>query len=133
MIGNTPDASTTRKSFSNGSEINSNDLKLDICRQGYEWSVGMNGMTLFFSKKERISLSIEYETGTKRTNSTWSTLLDVSRVMPTKSVVSVNEVDGPKRFELAYNVTLCSSIFSRTRVITFYPRYQVCDAVSVNE
>lgn len=50
--------------------------------------------------------------------------MDVSNVMP-KTVFSVDELGGPRRFELAISVTVCPGVFSRTRMITLMPRYQI--------
>ena len=84
-----------------------------------------------FSLKKKIAISIEtgsddniYSDGTKRMKSKWTSPMDISNVMP-KTVFSIDEVSGPRRFELAMSVTVCPGIFARTKLVTFIPRYQV--------
>jgi hypothetical protein len=98
---------------------------------GHEWSIGMSGMTLFFSKRERLTLAIETgdrdrrsSRSSQRLKSKWVSPLDVSNVVP-KTVFSVDEQGGSHRFELAISVTVCPGLFSRTKLITLLPRYQV--------
>lgn len=50
--------------------------------------------------------------------------MDISNVLP-KTVFSVDELNGSRRFELAISVTVCPGIFSRTKLITLLPRYQI--------
>lgn len=55
--------------------------------------------------------------------------MDVSNVMP-KTVFSLEEHNGPRRFELSLNVSLCPSIFSRSKLITVFPRYQIVNLLN---
>ena len=93
---------------------------------GHEWSIGMSGMTLFFSAEKTISFSV----GGDDSSSNWSSSIDVDKPMPesVKTAISVEDSKS-KRFELAYNVTTCPSLFSRTSIIAFYPRYQVVNLI----
>lgn len=120
FMQSTPEKATLRKSYLLPVEVNDRRLHLDIEREGHEWSFGSCGMILFFSRNEKIALSVEGETG-------WTPLIDVSTVMPesVKTTISIDQSRGTRRFELAFNITLCPSIFSRTRMITIFPRYQV--------
>jgi hypothetical protein len=87
-------------------------------------------MTLDFSRKEKIALSIEGGTcgrGTEKeivVKSSWVSPMDISNVIP-KTIFSVDEYNGYRRFELAVSVNVCPSIFARTKLITLYPRYQI--------
>mmetsp|Transcript_18923 Transcript_18923/g.40971 ORF Transcript_18923/g.40971 Transcript_18923/m.40971 type:complete len:1580 (+) Transcript_18923:41-4780(+) len=124
LLQTTPETETMRKSYLLPFEATDRSLKLDKKLEGHEWSLGASGMSLFFSRDERIAISVEGEKGEK---SQWTSLIDVSNVMPetVKTAISVDEYNGTKRYELAYNITLCPSIFSRTRMVTFFPRYQI--------
>lgn len=62
--------------------------------------------------------------GKKDPRSRWISPMDVSIVMP-KTVFSVDEQGGPRRFDLAMNVTVCPEIYARTKLITLFPRYQI--------
>eukprot|EP00804_Cyclotella_cryptica_P006412 CCRYP_014275-RB/>CCRYP_014275-RB protein AED:0.05 eAED:0.05 QI:2525/1/1/1/0.91/0.84/13/302/2635 len=131
IIGSKPDPDTLRKSFLTLNVANNNSLASDMKRQGCEWSLGMNGMTLYFSRKRVVSLSVvtdeeDFSSPKGQTSSRWSSFIDISKVMP-KTMISVDDHDGSKRFELAYNVTLCPSVFSRTMMLTFFPRYQIAN------
>ena len=101
-----------------------NDLKLS----GHEWSIGKGGMTIYFSPKERISLAIEHgktsSSGRVAIKSQWSDPVDLSNVMP-KNAISVKESNGEGRFDLSLSVALCPSIYSRTKLVTIVPRYQI--------
>ena len=99
------------------------DMEID----GHQWTIGMSGMCLFFSKRETIALSIEsgagdgrYFKGVHSIKSKWITPMDISNVMP-KTVLSVDEHGGPRRFELAISVTVCPDVFARTKLITILP------------
>jgi hypothetical protein len=115
---------TLRKSYLLSRNENDPSLMLDMEREGHEWTYGMLGMTLFFSREETISLSVVGDEGEL---SQWSSLIDLSNIIPetTKTTISIDRSYGTFRYELAYSVTLCPSVFSRTRMITFYPRYQI--------
>jgi hypothetical protein len=98
---------------------------------GHQWSIGMSGMSLYYSKREKLALSIETGIGDERKKkkkqtirSKWVSPLDISNVMP-KTVFSVDELGGPRCFELAISVTVCPGMFGRTKLITLLPRYQI--------
>lgn len=121
FMQSTPEKETVRKSYLTPVEVKDQRLQMDLEREGHEWSLGSCGMILFYSRDEKVSLSVEGETG-------WSPLIDVSTVMPDiKTTISIDQShgQGTKRYELAFNITLCPSIFSRSRMITFVPRYRV--------
>ena len=133
IIGKKPDPESLRQSFLAPNIANNNTITSDLTRQGCEWSMGMNGMTLYFSKKERVSFSVVHDeevmlNKTKRKFfSRWSSFIDISKATLSKTMISVDDHDGKKRFELAYSVAPCPSIFSRTLMITFFPRYQIAN------
>eukprot|EP00985_Skeletonema_marinoi_P000446 scaffold162_cov117-Skeletonema_marinoi.AAC.1 len=104
-------------------DIPESEMKAD----GHEWSLGMSGMTLFFSSEKTISFAV----GGDDSSSNWSSPIDVDKPMPesVKTAISVEDFIDSKRFELAYNVTRCRSLFSRTSIIAFYPRYQVVNLI----
>ncbi len=125
-VGSHLEAESLRKTYlpqNVRKEIPEEEMKAD----GHEWSLGMCGMTLFFSAVKTISFSVcsDYS------SSNWSSSIDVDKPMPesVKTAISVEDLDESKRFELAYNVTRCPSLFSRTSIIAFYPRYQVVNLI----
>lgn len=131
LMGTVADSEYSRRSYLPKGDILDSSLQKDLSIQGHQWSVGMSGMSLYFSLREKIAISIEtgsdydrYPKYAKRTKSKWTSPMDISNVMP-KTVFSVDEVSGPRRFELAMSVTVCPGIFARTKQITFIPRYQV--------
>lgn len=130
MLGASPDAETSRRSHLPESEANRSTVKEDRLSPGVQWAIGKDGMTLYFSRKEKIALSIECGTsgrGTEKETSVkscWVSPLDISNVIP-KTIFSVDEYNGYRRFELAVSVNVCPSIFSRTKLITLFPRYQI--------
>lgn len=131
LLGTIPDEESTRRSHLPNEELRNADIIKDFGIPGHEWSIGMCGMTMFYSAREKISMCIETETLDKsisRTNapnmSKWVSPLDISNVMP-KTVFSVDQHGGQRRFELAISVSVCTGIFARTKIITFIPRYQV--------
>ncbi|KAL7532237.1 hypothetical protein ACHAXR_009063 [Thalassiosira sp. AJA248-18] len=131
LLATTPEMETKRKSYLLPTETNDRFLQLDMEREGHEWSLGMNGMSLFFSRDQQIALSVEGDTVKK---SHWTSLLDVSNVMPetVKASISIDQYDGTGRYALAYNVTLCPSFFSRTRLITIFPKFVVNNLLGEN-
>jgi hypothetical protein len=129
LLGTTPDIDCSRRSHLLKEDARDQMIRRDMNSHGHEWSTGMSGMTLYFSLRERIALSIESGAGDGRyadtaIRSKWTSPMDISNVMP-KTVFSVDELGGPRRFELAISVTICPGIFSRTRLITLIPRYQI--------
>ena len=131
LLGAIPDRETSRRSHLLPEEAKDQKMQKDICIPGHQWSIGMSGMSLFFSDKEKFAMSIEsgvvdeqFIKGKNQLRSKWVSPMDVSIVMP-KTVFSVDEYGGPRRFELAMSVTVCPAIFARTKLITLYPRYQI--------
>jgi hypothetical protein len=135
IIGQQPDPDSLRQSFLSLTTANNSALASDMKRQGCEWSIGMNGMTLFFSKRERVSLSVVHDEELKRKSnkfvSRWSSFIDISKAI-SKTIISVDDHDGKKRFELAYDITSCPSLFSRTYMIQIFPRYQIANLLQKN-
>jgi hypothetical protein len=132
MLSSVPSSETCRRSYHIPDEARHSGMKMDAELPGHQWSIGMSGMSLFFSRKEKITLSIESGAGTdpkssdntKQIRSKWISPVDVSNVMP-KAVFHVDQKDGPRRFELSLSVSIAPSIFSRTKCITLFPRYQI--------
>jgi hypothetical protein len=131
LIGSTPDLETSRKSYLPSSEAREHGIKRDLSMPGHQWSIGMSGMSLYFSSREKIALAIESGVRDRRSNkvsqkirSCWTSPLDISNVFP-KTMLSIDELKGPRRFELAICVTVCHGVFSRTKMITLLPRYQI--------
>lgn len=123
-VGSQLEHESLRKSYISRNlqkDIPESELEAD----GHEWSLGMNGMTLFFSAEKTISFSVG-----GNDSSNWSSSIDVDKPMPesVKTAISVGDSKS-KRYELAYNVTKCPSLFSRTSIIAFYPRYQVVNLI----
>ena len=111
LLGTVPEDETKRKSILIPAEKNDRYLKLDLELEGHEWCLGMNGMTLFFSREASIALSVE--------GSQWTSLLNISNISPVKTNIALG------RYALAYNTASCPSGFSRTSLITIFPRYQI--------
>ncbi len=129
LLGKTPEIECSRRSHLLKQDSCEPTLKRDMNMQGHQWSIGMSGMSMYFSSRERIALSIESGAGdgryaSKAIKSKWTSPLDISNVMP-KTVLSVDELGGSRRFELAMSVHVAPGLFSRTRMITFIPRYQI--------
>jgi hypothetical protein len=135
ILGARADPETSRRSHLPHDEAKSPAIKEDMITPGNQWTVGKDGMTLYFSRKEKITLSIEDGTigrGTENetsVQSSWVSPMDISNVIP-KTVFSVDEYTGNRRFELAVSVTVCPSIFARTKQITLFPRYQIVNLLS---
>jgi len=102
----------------------------DTCRAypGHQWSLGMDGTTMYFSCKERLAVAIESlserRSGVFSLISKWSDPVDVANVMP-RIALSLDEYHGDGRYELSLSVETCPSIFSSTKLITIVPRYQI--------
>jgi len=131
FLGSIPDGETSRRSHLPSPEAKEPVIKRDVSLPGHQWSIGMSGMSLYFSKREKLSLAIETvprgrsaPRNKQKVKSKWVSPLDISNVVP-KTVFSVDELNGPRRFELAISVTVCSGLFSRTKLITLLPRYQI--------
>ena len=125
-VASQPDPESLRKTYlprSIQKYLPESEMKED----GHQWSLGMSGMSLFFSPEKTISFSV----GGDDSSSKWSSSIDVAKPMPesVKTATSVDDLVDSKRFDLAYNVTICPSLFSRTSIIAFYPRYQVVNLI----
>ena len=129
LLSSTPDLETSRRSHLVPEEGKHPAIRRDMNTPGHEWSIGMSGMTMYFSKREKLTLVIE--TGVRglsrnmhKVKSQWISPLDISNVVP-KTVFSVHELNGSRQFELCITVTVCPGLFGRTRLITLLPRYQI--------
>jgi hypothetical protein len=86
-------------------------------------------MSMYYSQRQTLAIAIEMgiERPSKRgknARSKWISPLDVSNVIP-KTVLAVDELNGPRRFELAIHVSVCPGHFGRTKMITLLPRFQI--------
>eukprot|EP00980_Cylindrotheca_fusiformis_P028317 scaffold22592_cov129-Cylindrotheca_fusiformis.AAC.3 len=129
VMGTSPEVECSRRSHLLREDSRIPTIKRDMNIQGHQWSIGMSGMTFYFSRREKIALSVESGAGEGSYSnvgkkSKWTTPLDVSNVMP-KTVLSVDERGGTRRFELAISVSVCPGRFSRTKLISVIPRYQI--------
>lgn len=95
LLGNVPDNETSRRSHLLQEEARDPDIQSDMKVQGHQWSIGMSGMSLYFSQREKFALSIEsgagdgrYVKGKQNIRSKWVSPMDVSNVIP-KTVFSV--------------------------------------------
>jgi hypothetical protein len=128
ILGNTPDRLTSRRSYMLKEEMSNPEIAADMSIDGHEWSIGSCGMSLYFSQREKLALAIE--TGidsylhARSAKSKWISPLDISNVIP-KTVFSVDELNGSRRFELAIHVTLFPGKFGRTKMISLVPRYLI--------
>jgi hypothetical protein len=137
MLNRVPDQETSRRSHLLAEEAQDSFFRKDMQLPGNQWSIGAGGMSLFFSKREKLTLAIEALTPGKPnssrrgkgTVSTWISPLDISNVMP-KTVISLDELAGPRSFDLAVGVTVCPGTFSRTKLITLLPRYQIVNLLN---
>ena len=129
LLNTIPDGETSRRSHLLVDETRDTEFRKDMSLPGHQWSMGKSGMSLFFSRREKLSLCIERGAGSGRflrtaVRSRWVAPLDISNVMP-KTVFSVDELAGTKRFELAIHVTVCPGLFGRTKLVKLLPRYQI--------
>ncbi|KAG7363354.1 vacuolar-sorting-associated protein 13 C-terminal domain containing protein [Nitzschia inconspicua] len=131
IMGTVPDNECSRRTHLLKEDSRDPSMKKDMKTSGHQWSVGCNGMSMYFSPREKIAMSIESLSDAtegsevaRKVKSKWTVPMDVSNVMP-KTVFSVDELGGPRRFELAISVTVCPGMFGRTKLITFIPRYQI--------
>jgi hypothetical protein len=133
IMNSIPETSTSRRSYLVKEEAREREIRKDLQLPGHQWSIGMSGMTLYFSKKERLSIAIETGVCESRAlsrrqdfrgRSRWAAPLDVANVMP-KTVFVLEEINGYRLFELAISVSVCPGVFGRTRMITLVPRYQI--------
>jgi len=95
LLGNVPDSDTSRRSHLLSEEARDPDIQSDMRVQGHQWSIGMSGMSLYFSLREKFALSIEsgagdgrYLKGKQNIRSKWVSPMDASNVIP-KTVFSV--------------------------------------------
>lgn len=129
LLGTMPDADCSRRSYLKDNDTRNQAISQDMKLQGHQWSIGMSGMSLYFSLRERLAMRIESTVGerqwtTNTIQSQWTSPMDISNVMP-KTVFFVDELSGLRRFELAMSVTFCQGAYSRTRLVTLIPRYQI--------
>ena len=135
MLNRIPDRETSRRSHLLPEEAQDSFFRKDMKLPGHQWSIGAGGMSLYFSKREKLTLAIEtlgkqaLSRKMKGTVSNWISPLDISNVMP-KTVISLDELAGSRSFDLAVSVTVCPGIFSRTKLITLLPRYQIVNLLN---
>lgn len=129
ILGTEPDPMTSRRSYLRRDEGKLRTIQEDMSIPGYQWSIGASGVSLYFSQKEKLALVIQVgatrvPSKSKGPVSKWISPLDISNVIP-KTVFSVDELHGQRRFELAINVAYCPGLFGRTKLISLFPRYQI--------
>lgn len=136
ILGTVPDSETSRRSRLLPEEARDPVIQKDMSIPGHQWPIGMSGMSLFFSNKDKFSMSIESDVaeeqfikGKAKLRSKWTSPMDVSIVIP-KTVFSVDEHSGSRRFELAMSVTVCPGFFARSKLITLFPRYQIVNLLA---
>lgn len=135
MLNRVPDRETSRRSHLLSEEAQDSFFRKDMKLPGHQWSIGAEGMSLYFSKREKLALAIESLSKStsfrklKGTVSNWMSPLDVSNVMP-KTVISLEELSGTRSFDLAVSITVCPGIFSRTKLITLLPRYEIVNLLN---
>ena len=128
ILSTLPDKETSRRTHLLASDARDSMIRKDMNTPGYQWSIGAKGMSLYFSKREKLTFVIEKDAmgsdSKQNPLSKWVNPLDVSNVMP-KTILAVGEHGGDRCFELAISVNVCPGIFSRTRLISLVPRYQI--------
>ena len=129
LLGTAQVLETSRTTYMLPEEAQEKSIVRDQDIFGHHWSIGKDGMSIFFSQKEKIVVSIEEgedDPFMKKKNSFSepSQLLDVSNVMP-KTIFSLDEQVGQGRFELCYDVSSAPSTFAKTKIISIYPRYHI--------
>lgn len=130
LLGNHIKIDSPRRSYLLREEMQNRPFLEDTDVEGHEWTIGRDGMTIFFSGDSKMALSIDngndmsYNRDSRQIQSTFSDLLDISNVIP-KAVFSSAELQGKGKFDLSYDVTLAPSIFSRTKVVTIYNRFNL--------
>ena len=130
MLGSTLKTTRPRRSYLLEKEMQNQAFLDDMAVHGHEWTIGMKGMTFFFSNSSRLAISIDFgnlgsaHENMRRINSNWSKLVDISNAIP-KAVVSLTEFQGERQFDLSYDVAIAPSIFSRTKVVTIYNRFHL--------
>ena len=129
LLSTSPNMETSRRSHLPYTEASDPGFQKDMSIAGHQWSIGMNGMSMYFSEKEKFALCIESVAGVvetdKKISSRWVLPLDISNLIP-KTAFSVDEsYGGSRRFDLAISVTACPGSFARTKLITLFPRYQI--------
>ena len=135
MLNRIPDRETSRRSHLLHEETQDSFFRKDMKLPGHQWSIGSGGMSLYYSKREKLTISIESlgkseaSRKGKGTLTNWISPIDISNVMP-KTVFSLDEIGGSRTFDLAVSVNVCPGIFSRTKLITLLPRYQVVNLLN---
>ncbi len=130
LLGSTLKTTRPRRSYLLNKEKQNEAFLEDMNVDGHEWTIGMNGMTFYFSREAKLAISIDCgdlessNESIRRINSNWSKLIDISNIMP-KAVFSVTEIQGERQFDLSYDVAFGPSSFSRTKVVTIYNRFKL--------
>lgn len=130
ILGYNLKTESPRRSYLLPKEMQNEPFLEDMDVEGHEFTMGKDGMTIFFSNHSKIAVSIDigdinsHNKKYRQIQSSWSHLIDISNVIP-KAVFSITEFQGERRFDLSYDVAFAPSIFSRTRVVTLYNRFHL--------
>ena len=130
LLGSTLNTDNPRRSYLLHNEMQNEPFLEDMDVDDHEWTIGKDGMTIFFSDEAKLAISIDVgdvESDIRRNReiqSEWSQLVDISNVIP-KAVFSVVESNGDRRFDLSYDVTFAPSIFSKTKLVTIYNHFHL--------
>lgn len=136
LLGTTQILETSRTTYMLPEEAQEKSIVKDQHIAGHQWSIGKDGMSMFFSEKEKLVVSIEDgedDPFVKKKNifSQPSQLLDVSNVLP-KTIFALDEEVGQGRFELCYDVSFAPSTFAKTKIISIYPRYHIINLMETS-
>lgn len=104
--------------------------KCNLNVTGHEWAVGKNGMCTYYTDERKVSIAVDLCKGDisgkplRSIRSAWSTLLDISNVMP-KTTFFVDETNSSKRYEFCYEIENAPEPFGRTKMMKIYSRFHV--------
>jgi hypothetical protein len=104
--------------------------KHNINTPGHQWTIGEEGMSVYFTEERGIAVSVDLYKGDisgkpeRSVRSEWSDLLDISNLMP-KTVFSVYEANSNRGYEFCYEVENAPGSFGRTKIIKLYSRFHV--------
>ena len=104
--------------------------KHNINTPGHQWTIGEEGMTMYFTEKLRIAFSVDLYKGDmsgkpeRSVRSEWSNLLDISNLMP-KTAFQIYEANSKRVYEFCYEVDNAPGLFGRTKIIKVHSRFHV--------
>jgi len=116
-----------RRTYTHGDFLKGNNPISD----GHEWAIGKNGMSMFFSQRQRMAVAVDFYKGDtagkseRKVKSAWSQSIDLSNVI--SSVFSVNESNSERKYDFSYEVTTGPSIFVRTKIVCIFSRFRVAN------